>query len=393
MRNGLSLGRVFGINIRIDWSWLVIMVLVTWNLSTVFADNRPSWSPGLRWGTAVVAARLFFVSLLAHEMAHSLGARRRGIPVKRITLFLFGGVSNIEREPDSPKSEFLITIVGPLMSFVIGIVLLLIVNVAAKPLSETVSTPTSAVKELGPLWLLMLWLGLINVLLAFFNLIPGFPLDGGRALRSILWAAIGDLRQATRWASGVGQFVAAAFIVIGVSMAFGVDIPFFGTGLIGGLWLIFIGWFLNTAAVQSYQQVVIQDVLEDVPVARIMQITPPTVTPDITVSMRVHDHVMQHDDHAFPVLEGTQLIGLVTLEDVRKVARHEWESVTVRQIMTPFKDLVIVTPEEEASSAWEKISSGDCRQLPVLRDGKMVGLLRRRDMVKWLHFQSQTDRL
>ncbi|NDJ78740.1 MAG: CBS domain-containing protein [Chloroflexi bacterium] len=389
MHRGIRLGRIFGINIRVDWSWLIIFLLITWNLSAAFNEYQPDWSWGAQWGLAILASGLFFASLLAHEMAHSLMARARGVPVRSITLFLFGGVSNIERDPDSPQSEFLITIVGPLTSFAIGIVLLLAGSVIAEPLRDTVSDPEAAFESLGPLTMLLLWLGSINMLLGAFNLIPGFPLDGGRLLRSTIWAATGNLRQATRWASWTGQGIAFLFIFLGISMAFGAKIPFFGTGLVGGLWLAFIGWFLNSAAVQSYQQIVVQDILEDVPVARMMRSNPPTVAAAISVSEMVHDHVMKRDDYAFPVMEGRQLVGLATLDDVRAVPREQWSDTLVRQIMTPFNELVTTTTDEDATDAWQKLVRRDVRQLPVVHGQELAGLLRRRDIVRWLQFHSE----
>jgi Zn-dependent protease len=388
MRSGIRLGRVLGINIRIDWSWLIILLLITWNLSAAFGQYHANWLPGARWGLAVVAALLFFLSLLAHEMAHSLVARARGVPVRSITLFLFGGVSNIEHDPDSPKSEFLITIVGPLTSFVIGVVLLVLGSIMAAPFSSAVSNPQAAFERLGPLALIVMWLGSINLLLGVFNLIPGFPLDGGRILRSILWSITGDLRRATQWASWAGQTVAFLFMFLGISMVFGTRVPFFGSGLIGGLWLAFIGWFLYAAAVQSYRQVVIQHVLEDVPVASMMRPDPPTVYAGLLVSDMMHEAVMRSDDSAFPVLENGQLIGLVTLDDVRSVPRDQWDHTTVRQIMTPYDRLITTTTDEDATDAWQKLLSQDVRQLPVLRGRELAGLLRRRDIIRWLQFHS-----
>jgi Zn-dependent protease/CBS domain-containing protein len=389
MRNGIQIGRLLGINIRIDWSWLIILLLITWNLSDAFNQYHSDWLPGARWGLAIIAALLFFVSLLAHEMAHSLVARARGVPVRSITLFLFGGVSNIERDPDSPKSEFLITIVGPLTSVVIGIVLLLIGSAIAEPIGNTISDPKAVFERLGPVAMLLMWLGSINLLLGVFNLIPGFPLDGGRILRSILWSATGDLRRATRWASWAGQTVAFLFMFLGISMVFGTRVPFFGSGLVGGLWLAFIGWFLHAAAVQSYQQVVIQDVLENVPVARMMRPNPPTVLAHLSVSDMIHNSVMKGDDYAFPVMENNQFVGLVTLDDVRSVPRDEWDNTTVRQIMTPYEKLVTTTTDEDATEAWQKLLRQDVRQLPVLQERQLVGLLRRRDIIRWLQLHSE----
>lgn len=389
-RGAISLGRLFGINIRVDWSWLFIFLLITWNLSIVFAQVRPDWGTAFRWGVAAFAAILFFASVLAHELAHSLMARSRGIPVRSITLFLFGGVSNLQQDPETPRSEFLMAIVGPLTSFIIGGILIVVAGALATPGTATPGDPLGALAQMGALPLIFLWLGWINIILGIFNMVPGFPLDGGRVLRSIFWAATNDLRRATRWASGVGQGVAWLMIGVGIAMIFGVQVPFFGTGLIGGVWLAFIGWFLNNAAVQSYQQVVIQDVLEGVPVSRIMRPDPPTVSPGGTVANLVYDHVMRADERAFPVMVNGSVVGLVTVEDVRKVPREQWDAVTIEQIMTPSADLVTVSPTEDAAEALQKLAQRDVNQLPVMDRGQLVGLLRRRDMVRWLQVHAES---
>jgi Zn-dependent protease/predicted transcriptional regulator len=389
MKSGFSIGRVFGINIRIDWSWLLIFALITWNLATVFAQVHPGWNLWLAWLTALVAALLFFGSVLAHELAHSLVARARGIPVRSITLFLFGGVSNIQREPPSPLAEFLITIVGPITSVVLGLVFIWMSGVAIGPLGTAVNQPTDLIASLDPVTTLLLWLGPINILVGVFNLIPGFPLDGGRVLRSILWAIMHNLRRATRWATIVGQVVAWLMIFAGIAMVFGATLPFFGTGLINGLWLAFIGWFLNNASVQSYQQVLIQDILEGVPVSRMMRTNPTAVPATISVGTLVQDYIMGTDDHSFPVMSGSQLVGLVTLEDVRKTSREKWETTTVKQIMTTTDKIVEVTPDEDAAEAMRELAQRDVRQLPVVDHGELVGVLRRRDIVRWLQLHSE----
>jgi predicted transcriptional regulator len=281
--------------------------------------------------------------------------------------------------------------VGPLTSLVLGAVLLAFSGLALGAV-RSFSDPVQTMGRLGPLSTLILWLGSVNVTLGLFNLIPGFPLDGGRVLRSILWAAVGDLRRATRWASGVGQVVAWLMIISGISMAFGVQIPLLGTGLASGLWLAFIGWFLNSASVKSYRQLVVHDILEGVPVERMMRIDPPTVMPTSSVSSLVHDHVMGTDDYGFPVVEGNSLIGIVTLEDVRSVPRAEWDTTDVRQIMTPSDRLVTVTPGEDGAAALDKLAHNEFRQLPVLNGNGLVGLLRRRDIVKWLQMHGKLFR-
>jgi len=391
MSGGFRIGKIFGINIRIDWSWFFIFLLVTWNLAIIFGQLHQDWGLVLRWGLALIGSLLFFGSVLAHELAHSLYARSKGVPIRSITLFLFGGVSNIQREPESPGQEFVMAVVGPLTSLVIGAIFLLIGGAIGTPDVGAAPAPGSLLTTLGPVSTILLVLGSINIILGIFNLVPGFPLDGGRVLRSILWGITGNLRRATRWATWVGQAIAWLFIIGGIAMAFGVNLPLLGTGLIGGLWLAFIGWFLYSAATQSYQQVVIQDVLEGVPVSRMMRSNPPTVSPDISVDALVYEHVMQTDDYAFPVIEDDHLTGIVTLQDVRGIPREQWNERTVSEIMTPAPELVTVTPTQDADEALEKLSSRDVRQLPVMDDGHMVGLVRRQDIIKWLQLHSESD--
>jgi len=392
MRSGLRLARLFGINIYIDWSWIFIFLLVTWNLAAgVFPQIHPEWSLGLNIAIGLAASLLFFGSVLAHELAHSLVAKASGLPVRRITLFIFGGVSNIEREPPSPLTEFLISIVGPLTSLILGALFIVLGGASLMSVGTSLGNPTQALRNLDPLSTLLIWLGPINILLGIFNLIPGFPLDGGRVLRSILWAATNNLRTATRWATLVGQIVAWLFIIAGIAMAFGVRIPFFGTGIISGLWLAFIGWFLNNAASQSYQQVVVEDMLEGVPVSRLMRPNAPTVDPNIPVSGLVDQFIMGTDERAFPVVVENRLVGLVCLEDVRKVPRTAWDETQVGQIMTPADKLDIVNPREDANDALNKLVRRDIRQMPVVLNGQLVGMLRRRDIMRWLQLQSETS--
>ncbi len=392
MGKGIRIGRLFGIEIRIDWSWLFIFLLITWNLATVFGQAHSEWSVWMHWGMAAVAAILFFTSVLAHEMAHSLVAQAHGIPVRNITLHLFGGVSSIQREPDSPGSEFIMALLGPITSLVIGGVLLWVAGIAAGLSAASVSNIDQALSQMGPGITLLSWLGSVNVILGVFNLIPGFPLDGGRVLRSILWRITDNLRRATRWASWVGQAIAWVMIVTGVSMVFGVEVPLFGQGLTNGLWLAFIGWFLNTASAQSYQRLIIRDALSDVPVSRIMRKDPPTATADVSIDNLVHNHIMQHDDQAFPVLDGGEFIGIVTLDDVRSAPRDTWQEKHVRQIMTPRDQLVTSAPDECADEAMNKLTQRNVRQLPVLQDGvTLVGVLRRQDLIKWLQLESDLN--
>ncbi len=431
--NGVRVGKIFGINIRVDWSWFFILLLITWNLAIAFAQLHPQWSPAAQWGLAFLATLLFFISVLAHELAHSLVARAQGLPVRNITLFLFGGVSNIQREPNSPKNEFIMAAAGPFISLVIGILLLAFVAGSLAALGQPFF-PGRIAARLSPFQTILIWLGSINIILGIFNLIPGFPLDGGRMLRSILWGLTNNLRTATRWAAFLGQAIAWIMIVAGISMAFGVRLPFFGTGLISGLWLAFIGWFLNSASVQSYQQTAIQEMLDGVPVSSLMRQNPPSVEPDCSISDLVHTHMMTSDDQAFPVLDQGRLVGLIALADVRRVPKEEWETVHVSEVMTPAHKLVTVTPQDDAAEAMQTLLENDVRQLPVVRtkpfrsavpnpsvpgpvnagaasygtaapipatgpsqelgstsgQGELLGLLRRSDILRWLQIHSDT---
>ena len=271
----------------------------------------------------------------------------------------------------------------------LGVIFLFLSGATAEGLEVISGNTLHALAQLSPLATLFLWLGPINILLGVFNMIPGFPLDGGRVLRSIFWAMNQNLPQATQWASWAGQFVAWIFILAGISMVFGVSIPFLGSGFIGGLWIAFIGWFLNSAAVQSYRQVVVEDVLGGVPVSQLMRSNPPTVSSNILVSTLVHDYIMGTDEHAFPVMDNGRVVGIVCIEDVRKVTREKWNMVTVNEIMTPADKLILAAPTDDASNVLHQLASRDVNQMPVVENGILIGMLRRRDLMRWLQLHSE----
>jgi len=390
MRSGFKVGSLFGINIYIDWSWILIFLLVTWNLAgAVFPSLHPDWGTGLNIALGIAASLLFFLSILAHELAHSLVAKARGLPIRRITLFFFGGVSNIEREPPSPKTEFLMAIVGPLTSILLGVVFLWLGRQNITGMNTGLDNPEQLLRGLDPLSTMLLWLGPINILIGLFNLVPGFPLDGGRILRSVFWAMMDDFRKATRWATIIGQGFGWLMILAGIAMIFGATIPLLGTGIGNGIWFAFIGWFLVNAAAQSYQQVLIEDMLEGVPVTRLMRETAPAVSPNMPLSAFVYDHVMRGDERAFPVMDGERLLGVVYVENLREVDRSHWDTTTVKEVMTPEKELEVVTPREDAMDAFQKLARKEMRQIPVVQNGELVGMLRRRDILRWLQVNSE----
>jgi Zn-dependent protease/CBS domain-containing protein len=374
-RGGIPLGRAFGVQIVADWSLLIIFALVAFQLGAgVLPSWHPDWGPGLIWGVALTAAVLFFVSILAHELSHALVARVNGIPVRRITLFLFGGMAHMEGEPPTPKSELLMAGVGPLVSLAIGVGAILLGGALAGPsLERLADDPAAAYAALGPVPTLLLWLGPINVVLAIFNMIPGFPLDGGRVLRALLWWGTGDLVKATRWASGAGRLFGLTLIAFGLfSMLRGA----FGSGI----WLALIAG----AARSGYQQVVVREALAGVPVARLMRKHFDVVSPGTSIDELVYRRFMGTDQQAFPVIEGGRLVGLVCMYDVRKTPREAWGGTTVAEIMTPAERLVTVLPDASASQALDALASREIDQVPVVDRGSLLGMVRRQDVVKWI---------
>jgi len=388
-RSGIRIFKLFGIDIYIHSSWFLIFVLLAWSLAGgVFPHAHPEWPPLLNLCLGIIAALLFFFSVLLHELAHALVARSRNLPVRRITLFLFGGVSNIEREPASAKTEFLMAIVGPITSLGLGVILGA-VGMFIAGVNSNMPNIYGAIERPGPLSTLFIWLGTINILVGIFNLIPGFPLDGGRVLRSAIWGASGDLHKATNIASFVGQLTGWIFIFSGLWMVFGGRVPFFGAGIFNGIWLAFIGWFLHDAASVSRTQMIIHDLLEDVPVKRLMRSDVPAVHPDVSVDDLVDNCLMKSNESAFPVLENDELVGLVCIRDIRKVPKNLWPATRVREIMTPVDRLTIVNPELDSAEALSRLTAKDVRQLPVVSNGHLLGILRRRDILRWL--QLHTD--
>jgi len=382
--HAFRIGKLFGIEIRVDWSWIFIFVLLTWNLMSVFSRWHPDWPPFEPMAIALVASVLFFGCILLHELAHSLVARRYGLRVRSITLFLFGGVSNIEHEPPSARAEFLIAIVGPLTSILLGMGFLVASTLIVAISLRDANTAWITYAQLGPVETLFAWLGPVNLGIGVFNLLPAFPLDGGRVLRSILWGASGNLRVATRRVSAIGQLFGWVFIVTGIAMTFGAHVIFFGTGLSGGLWLAFIGWFLQSAAAQSYRRLAIDDALAGHTVEEVMRRSGPTVPPELPLAALVHDYLIRSDEHALPVVRDGQLVGLVSLTDVRGVLPANWDATPVSQVMRPHESLLVATPDEPVAQAFQQLAQQDIEQLPVLDHGQLVGMLQRRDVARWL---------
>lgn len=385
MGRGFHLGRIAGIDVHLDWSLLIIFTLVTVSLGAGgFPAWHPDWSAPTTWATAIAAAVLFLASVLIHELSHALVGRMHGIEVPRITLFVFGGMAQMREEPHAWRPELWMAIAGPITSLLLGTAFIALGWLFGPGVPLDSDNPEEFFAALNPVATLLFWLGPINVILGLFNLVPGFPLDGGRVLRAALWGATGDMVRATRWASNAGRTFAGLLIATGFAMALGITVPVFGTGLVGGLWLALIGWFLHNAAVMSYRQLMVRESLGDVTVSRLMQTGVRTVEPGVSVQRLVDDYVLRADQRAFPVVEHDRLVGLVCLRDVYKVPREQWDTTAVGGIMTPAEQVTFVAPGDSGVDALNELGRRQVNQLPVVEDGRVRGMLRREDILRWL---------
>lgn len=385
--SGVRLGRFFGVEVVADWSLLIIFALVLFSLGgSVFPQWHPKWSGTMTWGVAAAAAVLFFLSVLAHEMSHALVARAQGIPVRRITLFMFGGMAHMEGEPSSPRAELFMAIIGPITSIAIGIAAT--AGAYASLSSETtellMTQPEKGMSQVGPFATMLLWLGPINVLLGIFNMVPGFPLDGGRVLRSILWWITGDLRRATFWATGVGRFFGLLLMVSGVAMVFGFRVPVFGTGVVGGFWLVLIGWFLRNAAQGSYQQLILRQSLDEVTAGELMRSQIAKVPADISVQSFIDDYIFELEQRFFPVSEGERFVGMVSAADAKSLASEQRENTPVRAIMTPSAQVKTLSPDDPVLDGLSEIARQGV--IPVVRAGHVLGLLASTDLQNRMMF-------
>lgn len=363
MRNTLRLGSIYGIEIGLDYSWFIVFALVTWSLAAhVFPDNY-RWPALTYWTTGIITSLLFFASVLAHELGHSVIAIRKGVPVKAITLFIFGGMAQITKEPQRPRDEFFIAIAGPAVSVTLGLLF--------RALHAAVPNPDQ------PLAALAFWLGWINFSLAFFNLVPGFPLDGGRVLRAIVWGLTGNFQRATQIASIGGRVVAYGFIALGIWI-------FFSGNWVNGLWLAFIGWFLENAAVSSYRQVALREQLMGVKAREIMMTDCPHVPRNLTLHTLVYDYILKGTRRCFPVVEDGRVFGIITLHHVKTVPQEQWATTTVGQAMTPFEQTKKVRPDQDLFEILEFMTAEDINQVPVVEDGKLVGMISRDRVLAFL---------
>jgi Zn-dependent protease/CBS domain-containing protein len=363
MRGNISLGRVFGIPLRLHYTWFIIFALVTSSL-VLYPLEHP-YPIEQRIILGILTSVLFFASIITHELAHSILAIRNHIPVKEITLFVFGGVSQITKEATSPRVELIIAIVGPLTSLAMaGIFYGLYLLLAGSQQSLAAS--------------LMQWLAMINVILALFNLIPGFPLDGGRIFRAIVWQRTHDYHRATSTATKVGQGIAYAFIAGGIALIFAFQSWF------NGLWLIFIGWFLHDAARASYQQILLRDSLVGITARQVTDYGCPSIPPHLNLTDLVQQYILPTGRSCFLVTRGAGLEGMITLQQIKKVPRTRWAITYVQDIMTPSSKLKVAYADQDVLNVLPEMNGENANHIPVIEMGKVIGVINRGDLIRLL---------
>jgi len=368
--SGFRLGRIFGIPIYLHASWFIIFVLITLSLSVYFAHLNPHWTRAQHWTVGIATSLLFFGSVLFHELAHSVVALRYRIPVMSITLFVFGGIARIGREPSSAKQEFNIAVAGPISSYLLAVGFYALAR---------------ALVGVEMLVALATWLAQINFLLATFNLIPGFPLDGGRILRSVVWAWKRDYARATRVAARGGQIFAYLLIFIGIWQAL-------GGNFVGGLWLAFIGWFLLTAAQESYAQVAMRRMLEGLRAADIMSPEVPTISRDLSLEDFVRE-LFRTGRRCHLVVSDGHLVGMMDVHQLNRIPREEWATTSVQTAMLPPGKIHWVRPEQPLLSILERMQSEDVNQMPVVDGERIIGVVSRDSILRVLQNRMEIGEL
>ena len=376
MKAQIKLFRIFGIQIGLHYSWLLIAVLIVFSLAGQFAATNPQWGANIIWGVSLLTALLFFATIVIHELSHAAIAKTRGLPVRSITLFALGGVAQIEKEASDAKTEFWMGIAGPITSALIGLICLGIAAGIGWNPSNHHQSPWAAM--LG-------WLGVINLALAVFNMVPGFPLDGGRVLRASIWWITGDASRATRVATGVGQIIAFGFIIVGL-------FRFFNGAGFGGLWLTFIGWFLLDAARSSYAQFETIERLRGVRVRDVMSSDWPIIDGKTSLQTFVDDHLLRSAKRCFVVEEDGRVVGMITPHEVKDVNRQKWPQLSVHDAMLPLTKLHAVKPGTSLTEALETMGREDVNQLPVMNNTHLDGIISRSHILRLLQTRVELQR-
>lgn len=367
-----EIAKLFGIAIRIDPSWFVVVILISWSLADgYFPSVLPGLTAGGYWSMGAIGALGLFLSVVLHELGHALTARRYKLSIRGITLFIFGGVAELDSEPPSPKVEFLVAIAGPLVSLILAYAFL--------GLGRTLRPQTVTLAEV------FTYLGVINRALVFFNMIPAFPLDGGRVLRSALWRWRRDLRWATRVTSTIGNGFGILLIAAGI-----LDI-IVRRDFVGGMWLCLIGMFLRNAASMSYRHLLLRRGLEGEPVRRFMVTDLIAVPRTLSVAQLVEDFIYRYHFKMFPVVDGERLIGCVSTEEVQRLSPEEWPQHTVGAITVPCTGANTVAPDSDAMDALGLMSRSGLSRLLVVDEGRLVGIIALKDLLRFIALKVELE--
>lgn len=359
--SSFTVASVRGIAVEVHWSWLLIFGLLSWMLSTSYYPAAyEGWSDFAYWLTGTISALALFAAVLVHELAHAVVARRRGLPVPKITLFIFGGVSHMGRQPSSAGEEFKIAAAGPATSLVIA--------AAAAAGAWAVGDREQHVQGV------LNYLAIVNAVLALFNILPGFPLDGGRVLRSIAWRRTRSFRKATRFAASTGQGV-------GFLMMIGGAVLLLAGGALQGLWFILIGWFLVGAARGEAESLQLEAILSNLTAKDVMRGEWATVTPGEPISVLVDDFMIGRGERAVVVANDGAVAGILTVNDIRQIPRSEWVATPAQTVMTPRERVTTVTSTTPAVQVLMIMAQEGINQVPVVDAGRMIGLITRRELI------------
>lgn len=374
MKRSLVIGTIRGIEIEVHISWLVVFALITWTMATTFfPQSYPDWSASTQWVLSAIIALLLFVSVLLHELSHSLVSIKMGNEVKKITLFIFGGVAHLEDEPDHPLNELKMAIAGPAMSIFLGLLLMLAAN-----LLGSAGVPQQVIVPLA-------YMADVNLILAIFNLVPAFPLDGGRVLRAIIWHFKGDLRLATKIAASAGAFFGYMLIFSGVFVLL-------SGNFINGIWLSFIGWFIQQMSQASYQQTVFTDIFKNIQVKDFM--TPEVVTVDYLQSVQelVDSYFYKYKYAVFPVLREGEVIGIVAVDQIKKLSRDSWPQTPIGKVTFVLTEDLVIAPRENVSVAMNKLFNNGIGRVLVMDRDQLLGIVSRTDILNYMRIRNQLDR-
>jgi Zn-dependent protease/CBS domain-containing protein len=389
MRGSFNIGKIAGIEIGIHYTWIFAFFLFAWIFAIGTFQPLFPGSPLTYWLAGAIVSIAIFISVLIHELCHSLVALSRGMKVSSIVFFIFGGVSNIEKEPETAGVEFIMSAAGPASSLVLGVLFLGLSYILFLPGTLfTLGFPPPVNSQASPPIITLYLIGWVNIVLGVFNIVPGFPLDGGRVFRSIIWGATKSLHTATVIAGNVGRAFGWAFILLGIANIFGVSLWIFQGGLIGGIWLIFIGWFLTNAADGAIREQSLQEHLAGVRVKDVMNRNPECVSPATSVETVVHGSFIQRGLKALPVCTDSGLMGIVTIADVKRIPQEQWVNTPVQEIMTR-SPLESVNENDDLNGALRILASNGLNQIPVMADGHLVGLLSRADVIRYLQARQE----